>query len=159
MLVLDVMNQQIAYITPDKNIAEAAQLLADHDCGVLPVIDKKTERVIGMVTDRDICMTIANNPERLSAEVPVRDAMTTIVFSCKPENSARVALESMKRHAIRRLPVVDQSEKLKGILSINDFILFAKGEHDPKRIGFSEKDVFDTLASISKETRGSLVKA
>ncbi len=72
-----------------------------------------------MVTDRDVCMAAYTRDRKLS-EIEVRTAMATAPFSCRPTDSVESALKTMEAHHLRRLPVVDQSGRLVGLLSLTD---------------------------------------
>ena len=107
-----------------ESLADAAKLMWENDCGALPVI-KDGRKVIGMITDRDICMAIAmrdTNPSRVSVE----EVMTGQVFSVNDEDEIEQALQIMQEHKIRRLPVLNAEGNLEGILSMNDLVLHAK---------------------------------
>jgi len=89
----------------------------------LPII-KDGRKVIGMITDRDICMGVAmrdTNPSSVSVE----EVMSGQVFSITPEDDVDQALQTMQEHRIRRLPVINQEGELEGILSMNDVVLKA----------------------------------
>jgi len=75
--------------------------------------------VIGVITDRDICIAAATRP-RTKGEIPVREVMSQRLYTCAPTDDVRSALETMKTRKIRRLPVVEQNGRLAGILSIHD---------------------------------------
>jgi CBS-domain-containing membrane protein len=91
---------------------------------VLPII-KDGRKVIGMITDRDICMAMAMrdwNPSSVSVE----EVMTGQVYAVSPEDEIDRALEAMQEHKVHRLPVVNTEGELEGILSMNDIVLNAK---------------------------------
>jgi CBS domain-containing protein len=94
-------------------------------CGVLPVVDANG-RVTGMLTDRDICRAVTTHA-RPPARISVDEIASHHVYSTAPDDDAETALETMKAHQVRRLPVVDAGGHLKGILSMNDIVLHADG--------------------------------
>src|ERR1041384_6912043 len=105
MKVREVMTPNPKAIWLTESLADAAKLMWENDCGVLPVI-KDGQKVIGMITDRDICMAIAmrdTNPSGVSIE----EVMTGQVYSVTPEDGIEEALQAMQAHKIRRLPVVN----------------------------------------------------
>jgi CBS domain-containing protein len=88
------------------------------NCGILPVVDN-TDKVIGMVSDRDICLSLGTRDERAS-DVRVEEVYTKKLYSCGPEDDLETALDIMGTNHVRRLPVVDERGKLVGIVSIDD---------------------------------------
>jgi len=123
MKVKEVMTPNATAIWLTESLADAAKLMWENDCGALPII-KDGRKVIGMITDRDICMAMAMrdmNPSRISVE----DVMTGQVYAVKPEDDVDLALQEMQEHKIRRLPVVNPEGELEGILSMNDVVLKA----------------------------------
>ena len=124
MKVKEVMTSDAKAIWLTESLADAAQLMWENDCGVLPII-KDGRKVVGLITDRDICMATGSrraNP----AEVSVEEVMSGQVYSVKSEDDIAQALHAMKEHKIRRLPVLNAKGELEGILSMNDIILKAK---------------------------------
>lgn len=124
MKVNEVMTPNVKAIWLTESLADAAKLMWDHDCGALPVI-KDGRKVIGMITDRDICMAVAirdANPSSISVE----EVITGQVYSVNPEDDIERALQTMQDHKIRRLPVLNADDELEGILSMNDVVLNAK---------------------------------
>ena len=142
MLVLDLFTFKPAFCWPDTNLAAAAALLWEHDCGALPVLDAET-RVIGILTDRDICMAVGTRG-RLASDLAVRDVMTPAVLTCRPEDSVSTALRIMREGRVRRLPVVNNDRALMGMISINDLVLAAK-----RQGGVAIEELLMTLRVIS----------
>lgn len=119
MVVADLMTKNALSITPHNKLADAALLMWQHDCGALPVVEPESGRVIGMVTDRDICMACWSR--NLSpGDVFVSDAMSQHLVHCHPSEAVERAETIMHANQIRRLPVVDSDERLLGILSLAD---------------------------------------
>lgn len=145
MKVREVMTPEPKAIWLTESLADAAVMMWDNDCGVLPVI-KDGSKVVGLITDRDICMATAirqANPSGISVE----EVMTGQVYSVKPEDEVSQALQMMQQHKIRRVPVVNAEGELEGILSMNDIVLKAtdsKGKD--ARIGYA--DVVRTYQAI-----------
>jgi CBS domain-containing protein len=96
----------------------AAQLMWEHDCGAIPVMGDD-DRIIGIVTDRDICMAAYTQGRPLYA-IPVHDAMAKEVFTCRPDDSVEDAEHLMGEKQVRRLPVLDGAGQLVGMLSVGD---------------------------------------
>lgn len=143
MKVKELMTPNAEAIWLTESLSDAAKLMWENDCGVLPVI-KDGRKVIGMITDRDICMAVAmrdTNPSCISVE----EVMTGQVYSVNPEDDIDRALQAMRDHKIRRLPVVNPQGELEGILSMNDIMLKANGAAaDPLKY----KDVVKTYQAI-----------
>jgi CBS domain-containing protein len=116
MKIKDCMTRRVHTVGPDTSIAEAARLMADHDVGVLPVANP--ERLIGMVTDRDI--TIRAVAEGLNPETKVRAVMSDEVKYCYDSEDVEDVLANMGDIQVRRLPVVDEDKRLVGIVSLSD---------------------------------------
>jgi len=116
-LVREVMSSQVETVSPETTVADVARRMRDLDVGSLPVTEDR--RLIGMVTDRDLAIRAAA-AGRDPASTPVRDVMSpevTWVFDHEP---ADMAASVMRRRQIRRLPVLDGSDRLVGIVSLAD---------------------------------------
>lgn len=116
--VKDVMTSAVHTCRVDDSLDRAAQLLWEHDCGCLPVVD--TEGVVrSMITDRDICMA-AYTGGRPLRELRVVDSMSRGLVVCSPDDELSAAAGRMAEHQVRRLPVVDDAGRVQGVLSVND---------------------------------------
>ena len=120
MKVQDVMTSPAHSCTQDANLAAASLAMRDYGCGALPVLDN-AGRPVGILTDRDICMAVAQK-NRFPAAIPVREVMTRDPFTCGPGSDLVHALSVMADRRVRRLPVVDGSGRLVGILSLSDVL-------------------------------------
>lgn len=125
----------------EDSLHRAAQLMWENDCGSVPVVDSD-RRVIGMITDRDICMAAFTQGGDLHAH-PVSSAMSPQVYGCSPDDSVSVAEHLMREQQIRRIPVVNDG-RLVGMLSLNDIALGAADPHNDLLF----EEVGRTLASI-----------
>lgn len=130
----------------DDNLAAAAIRMWDCDIGCLPVLDGGGQ-VVGMVTDRDICMAALTRGQRLQ-DIPVSVAMAKEVLSCSPDATLVEAEEVMRSGQVRRLPVIDSDRSLVGIVSLNDLALLAGHEIGRKNRDLSAQEVTATLAAI-----------
>jgi CBS domain-containing protein len=144
MKVQEVMTKTVRPCAPDDDLATAAMILWDHDCGVAPVVDA-AGKVVGVITDRDICMAVATKL-RSPVDITVGEVSSGRAHTCRPEDDLAAALGTMRAVRVRRLPVVDDEGTLQGILSINDLVLRA-GEGG-KTPGFPDREVMDTLRAI-----------
>jgi CBS domain-containing protein len=146
MKVKEIMTPNTKACTPGNNLAEAAGLMWEKDCGILPVVTEAGE-VVGLITDRDICMAATLKSRNLS-DIAVEDVISGTVFACKPEDDIHVALNTMRENKVRRLPVVAADGKLEGILSMNDVVLKAEAASGKKAPELSFGDVVNTYKSI-----------
>jgi CBS-domain-containing membrane protein len=144
MKVKEVMNPDAKAIWITESLADAAKLMWQNDCGILPII-KDGRKVVGLITDRDICMGTAmknSNPSGISVE----EVMSGKVYAATPDEDVEQALETMKEHRVRRLPVVNDEGELAGILSMNDIVLKAKESNGKAQIKYA--DVVETYQAI-----------
>ncbi|MEY4674481.1 MAG: hypothetical protein RL148_2265 [Planctomycetota bacterium] len=130
MKVKDVMTRQPHTCRPEDTLAVAAQLMWEHDCGCVPVVDEH-HHVVGIVTDRDACMASYTKGLRLD-EIPVRAAMAKHVFTCGEDETTVSAKAQLQAHQVRRLPVVDETGRLTGILSVNDLLRSVAATRQPE---------------------------
>jgi CBS domain-containing protein len=119
-----VMTRTVKCCHAEDSLSCAAGSMWDADCGCVPVVDHG-ERVVGVLTDRDICMAGYFRNAPLS-ELRIADAMAKQPITCKASDSIETAEALMQDHQIRRVPVVDDEGKLVGILSLNDLARFVR---------------------------------
>jgi CBS domain-containing protein len=117
MQIKQVMTRGAEIIGPDATIASAAQRMRDFDIGLLPVCE--ADRLIGVVTDRDITVRATANA-RDASTTTVREVMTHQVFYCFEDQPIDEAASLMERRAVRRLLVLGADMRLAGILSVDD---------------------------------------
>ena len=147
MNVQDIMTSDVQCCGPDTNLTTAAKIMWDTDCGVLPVLNVEGQ-VLGMITDRDICMACATK-NRAPSEITVRETVSEKTYRCKMSDDVHTVMDIMKRERVRRLPVVDEKGVLQGLISMNDFILLAGETKAEKAPAISREDVARTLKAIS----------
>ena len=115
--IRDVMTPNPVCVSEKDSIRDAARIMAREDTGVVPVVDGK--KIIGMITDRDIVVRlVAEGKDPSNARV--NDAITKNVRSVKDDSTVQDALEVMSRAQIRRVPVVNGSNEIVGIVSMKD---------------------------------------
>jgi CBS domain-containing protein len=146
MKVKDLMTPDAKACWITESLADAAKAMWENDCGILPVI-KDGRKVVGLITDRDICMATAMQ-ERNPSGISVEEVMTGEVYATAPDEDIHQALATMQEHKIRRLPVVDPEGELKGILSMNDIVLKAKETAGKKVPQLGYADVVKTYKAI-----------
>lgn len=114
----DVMTRDVVTCSVTDNLQRAAQLMWESDCGALPILEEHGA-LVGMLTDRDICMAAYTRGQALS-DIPVTSAMSSTVHSCRASDTLRSVLDAMATHQIRRLPVLSDDGQLVGIISLAD---------------------------------------
>ena len=133
MKVSDIMTENPTCCTAETGLQEVAQMMVDHDCGCIPVVDSENSKMpVGMITDRDICCRVVaqgKNPLDLTAG----DAMTSSVVSVKPETDLEECLNLMEQSQIRRIAVVDDNGAVCGIVAQADVAINA-GEHETAEV-------------------------
>ena len=117
MQVSDVMSTRVIRVTPETGIQEVARAMRDGEVGSVPVANE--DRLVGMVTDRDIVIRGIANADDLST-LTAGDVMTPAVAYCFEDESLDDVLMSMAAQQVRRLPVVGRDKRLKGIVSLGD---------------------------------------
>lgn len=125
--IADIMSTDVRTVQPQDSLRRAAQCMQELDVGALPVCDG--ERLLGMVTDRDIAVrAIADglNPD----EACVSDIMTPDVAFCTADQDAEEAKRLMGARQVRRLPVIDDNRRLVGIVSLGDLATRQTGHID-----------------------------
>jgi len=143
----DVMTRGVVTVHPDDSIQYAARMMGDCDCGAIPVVDWQG-RMLGMVTDRDITIRlVANGADPLRARVD--DCMTDEVFACHVGDPLEKCMQTMARHRVRRVPVLDDRNRVVGIVSQADIAQHAS-EHRGERRAMTRM-----IDEISEPTPGS----
>lgn len=118
MKVKDCMCYEVAYLTPESTIEDCAKLMSNRHIGCIPVCDNN-KTVVGLVTDRDVILrSIACDKD--IKNTPVSDIMTCKVCCCGPDEEINEAEKKMSDEQIRRLPVVDENNKIIGIITLGD---------------------------------------
>ncbi len=134
----EIMTAKVLTATEEMSVQEVANLMKNNDIGVLPVIAKDTNKLVGIVTDRDIVVRAVANAKNV-AETKVIDVMTSEVFTSKPDDFAFVAIRIMGDKQVRRVPIVNEEGILQGIVSMADIALEME----------DEREIAETLEEIS----------
>lgn len=135
----DIMTADPARCSPWTTLDQVAKLMLQNNCGEIPIVDV-SDRVIGVITDRDIvCRVVAEgrNPAAQTAE----KWMSSPVVTVQPDALLREVVDTMERHQIRRVPVVDSSGCCAGIISQADVARFGR-----------EHDVAELVRTVSRDT-------
>lgn len=119
--VKDLMSTDLKTVTLLDNVYEIALIMAQHDCGFVPVVDEQDRStLLGVVTDRDL--VVRGYAEKRPGSASVREVMSEALVTVSPTEDAEEAADKMAHYQIRRLPVIDNG-KLVGILAIGDLSL------------------------------------
>ena len=126
MKVKDAMHKGVDWVNPDTPVTEIAKLMREHDIGAIPI--GTNDQLIGMVTDRDIvCKGLATDSFD-ARRATARDVMTAGIHCCREDDDLAKAVRHMEALKIRRLPVINKSERMVGILSLGDVGHSASGD-------------------------------
>jgi CBS domain-containing protein len=154
MRVAQLMSQPAVTCNVNGSANEAARLMWEHDCGAIPVVDDEG-KVVGIVTDRDVCMAAYTQGESLH-RIPVISAMAKSVSRCHPEDTVEKAEALMSELQVRRLPVVDPEDRPVGLLSINDL---AQEAARPRALGNGMQRQFLAAMGAISRPRSSEIQA
>jgi CBS domain-containing protein len=118
MKVKDVMHKGADWLSPDTPLTEVAKLMREHDIGCVPI--GEDDQLVGMVTDRDIvCKGLAGNSFD-AGRATARDVMTQGIHCCREDDDLSKAMHHMEKLQVRRLPVINKSKRMVGIISLGD---------------------------------------
>ena len=116
MKVSEVMTRDVQTIRPDQSAQQAASFMLNADAGSIPVTEG--ERLIGMITDRDIA--VRGVAKGHGPDTPVRELMTNDIVCARIDDDCDDVASKMSEAQARRLPVIDEQERLCGIVSLGD---------------------------------------
>jgi len=116
MKVSEVMTRDVETVRPDEPVQQAASFMLSADAGSIPVIDG--DRLIGMITDRDIA--VRGVAKGYGPDTPVRELMTDDIVCVREEDDVDEVASKMSQAQVRRLPVIDENQRLCGIVSLGD---------------------------------------
>lgn len=143
MKAIEIMTPSPRTCTPQSRVQEVAQLMEEADTGVVPVVEAEgSQRLVGLVTDRDLALRILGQGR--GADATVRDAMSTEVVGVSPDDDVKAVRRVMEERQVRRVPVCDEQGRCLGIISQADLAL----EDD-----ISDKQVGRTVEAISKPSQ------
>jgi CBS domain-containing protein len=145
--VRTIMSENVHGCLQEDSLHRAAQILWDNDCGAVPVTDAEGH-LRGMLTDRDICMAAYTKGLPLQ-DIRVHEVMSQPAQSCSPEDTLERAIALMADGQVRRLPIVDEAQRLVGMVSLADVALHGAllGRRE------AESLVLGLLGALSKPRR------
>jgi len=118
MKVKDAMHKGVDWVSPDTPVTELAKLMRDHDVGAIPI--GENDRLVGMVTDRDIVCKGLAQADFDARVTTARDVMTAEIHCCREDEDLAKAVRHMEELQVRRLPVINKNKRMIGILSLGD---------------------------------------
>jgi CBS domain-containing protein len=119
MKIKDVMTKKITTITLDTPLQEAAEKMRENEIGALPVVNTASDRIEGMLTDRDIVVRGIALGKNLD-NTPAKEVMTVKILYVFEDEDITVAADQMKDNRIRRVVVLNREKRLVGLVSISD---------------------------------------
>jgi CBS domain-containing protein len=143
MKILEIMTTSPSCCVPNDTSIRAARIMKEMDTGIVPVVESSTSRkVIGVVTDRDLCLAVVAEGKDPKA-VQVQSCMTTKVVSCEPDQDVEVALKLMRENLVRRVLVVDRHGIIQGVVSMADIVRASNA---------APEETHQTLKQVSEPT-------
>ena len=142
MKVREIMTENPACCTPEQTVREAARLMAQNDCGSIPVVEESSRRLLGVVTDRDLAIRVL--AEGRGPDTPVREVMTPDPATCSPDDDVDKVERLMAERQVRRIPVVENG-RVVGVVAQADLALH------PSAV--SDREVGHLVEEISQPTR------
>ena len=139
MKVKKMMTAEAESCRAEESLTKAAEIMKRRDCGVVPIVDDEN-RVVGMITDRDIAIAVCSL-NRKPSQIKIGEIAGGSIITCSTDEETEDALKKMRRKRVKRLPVISQNKEFAGILSITDILL-----KDKK----SKKKAFSALKAISR---------
>jgi CBS domain-containing protein len=137
-------------VSPVQTLDDAARLMREHAIGCVLVVQEK--RLVGVLTDRDITLGAHATGEALW-RLRVEEHMRTPVYTCSPQDSVEAAARTMRRHRVRRLPVVDAAGAPIGLLSLDDLVHASRQPILDPTPGLTADEVDDTVHAVSGRSR------
>jgi CBS domain-containing protein len=148
MRVKELMSQPVRLCSVTQSLDEAAHVMWEGDCGVVPIVDEDG-RLVGVVTDRDICMAAHFHGTSLR-DIPIVEVMTRDVYACGPDDDLTEAEQLMSMRQVHRLPVVGRDRAPVGLLSMTDVVQVVKPGSTLQKPGSATEECLRTLAAISE---------
>jgi CBS domain-containing protein len=139
MTCKEIMTANPATCTPTAHVQAVALIMSEEDVGVVPVIDEKSKRLVGLVTDRDLCLEVVAGGKS-PQEVRVSTVMSRPLATCLADDNLQLCLDLMKEHQLRRIPIIDESGHCVGIISQRDIALHVS----------QPQEIHETIREISR---------
>ena len=153
MKAKELMTRSPACCSADDTAQDAARAMREHDCGIIPVVEAGSKRVVGVVTDRDIAIRAVADGK--NSDTPLRDIMTSSPSCCNPESDLRDVERTMADRQVRRVVIVSADGAPEGIISQADI---ARAADRGKSQEITEQEVgllLETISQPSRDARGT----
>jgi CBS domain-containing protein len=144
MHLKEIMSQPVVTCPVDSMLDAPARLMWEFDCGVIPLV-KDDGRLVGIITDRDICMAALSQGKPLHA-IGASSAMAGCPVACHVDDTVEAAEHLMREAQVRRIPVIDGEGRPVGVVSTNDLARLAARA---KKSGV-DRELVQTLAAVSR---------
>ena len=116
----EIMTKNPVYCLPNDSVTKVAELMKSENIGSIPIVDnEQTEKLVGIVTDRELALKIIAEG-RYAKSTKVEAVMTHKLVTCHADDDLQKALDAMAEHQLRRIPVVDNDNKIVGIIAQAD---------------------------------------
>ncbi|MBK6519362.1 MAG: CBS domain-containing protein [Polyangiaceae bacterium] len=146
--VSELMSAEVWTCHASHPMSRAAELMWNHDCGAVPVVEDSGE-LVGIVTDRDLCMAAYTRGQALH-DMPLRSLCERELVTCVPDDSIAEAERKMVRFQVRRLPVIDGERRVVGMLTLSDLVRHLAIVSPEDGGGFSPRSLALTLEAVSR---------
>ena len=156
MKIKDVMTaNSIKYCNPETKLQSAAKTMKVNNCKVLPVVDKD-KKVLGLITDRDIALSLSKKQETSFEKITVGQIMPSKFHAVKTDDHISAAFRQMRTNKVGRLPVVNEQGKLKGIISLHNLInkSISKGKEEFGDISSPGENLLKTIHAVTNRYNG-----
>ncbi|MBI2270504.1 MAG: CBS domain-containing protein [Bacteroidetes bacterium] len=148
--IQEIMVKSPKYCDKNETVQSAIERLSNANIGSLPVLDEN-KKVVGMVTDRDICLSLGKDSKKSASEIKIQDIIKNKeVHTCLPDDNIQTALKIMRTKQVGRVPVVDKDRNLKGIVTLGHILNETRGSNEEAQIQYAgEENIIKTLHAIS----------
>ena len=153
MKARNIMTGNPACCAPADPVSEVARMMRDCDCGCIPVVDPKTQKMVGVVTDRDLAVRVL--AVGLDGRTQAGEVMTTEVACCHEDSSVDDIERTMANRQVRRVPIVDGDGRCVGIIAQADMAM-AMQEHlvSPTDVATVVQKISEPAAPTANKSRG-----
>ena len=150
MFVKELMTSNPRVCAKEASLDDAARIMWEADCGMVPIAERVDgrDRLVGVVTDRDVSMAAHRSGQSLK-ELPIEQVMSRNVRTCGPADPVDAAAKAMREARVRRLPVVDGAGSILGVLSLSDLAREVGRRNRRKRRRLVDAELAITLGAIS----------
>jgi len=142
MKVKDVMKTDVGFCSAEDSLMKCGEMMRRMDCGAVPILDEE-RRVVGMLTDRDLCLAVVAR-NRKASDVRTGDLIKGAAVVCAADDKIESVLKNLRRNRIKRLPVIGAGGELVGIVSVSDILLGVRKDKNLK------KKIYATLKAVAK---------